>query len=159
MPRLLRDLLIGVVVVLVQWLVVGRLLLWGAYADIVLLFLVLQALRYGRLAGTVIGFVLGVITDVLYGTWGIQMFIKTLVGFFVGFFSSDDPLEHLSITPFRAFLGALVVALVHNGLIVVFHALDAGTRNSFMITTLWIGSAVYTAAAAAIAALFRSGRR
>ncbi|MGA7304762.1 MAG: rod shape-determining protein MreD [Rhodothermales bacterium] len=157
MPVFLRNILIGIAAILVQWLIASRLRLWGAYADIVLLFLTLQALRYGRLVGSVSGFALGLALDVIYGTWGIQMFVKTVVGFLIGLFPTGER-GSIFFTPLQAFVGALVIALLHNGLMVVFQALVSGTRNTFMITSLWIGSAVYTAVIAGIASLFYSGR-
>jgi rod shape-determining protein MreD len=157
MPVLLRNILFGIAVLLVQWLVAGRLQLWGAYADIVLLFLTLQALHYGRLTGALSGFGLGLVLDVIYGTWGIQMFVKTVVGFVIGFFPTGER-GSVFFTPAQAVIGALVISLLHNGLMVVFHALQSGTRNLFMITALWVGSSVYTAVIAGVASLFYSGR-
>lgn len=157
MPVFLRNILVGLVVLLIQWLIAGRLQLWGAYADIVLLFLTLQALQYGRLVGSLSGFALGLALDVIYGTWGIQMFVKTIVGFVIGLFPASER-GSIYFTPLQAFTGALVISLLHNGLMVVFYSLQSGTRNLFMITTLWIGSAVYTAVIAGVAALFYSGR-
>lgn len=157
MPVFLRNIVLGLAVVLVQWLVAGRLQLWGAYADVVLLFLTLQALRYGRLIGSISGFGLGLALDVIYGTWGIQMFVKTTVGFLIGLFPAGER-GSVYFTPIQALLGALVISLLHNGLLVVFHALQSGTRNTFMISVLWIGSAVYTAVIAGVASLFYSGR-
>ena len=52
----------------------------------------------------------------------------------------------------------LVISLLHNGLMVVFHALESGTRNLFMIAALWIGSSIYTAVVAGIAAPLHPGR-
>jgi len=157
MPLLLRNILLGFGVLLVQWLIVGRLQIWGAYADIVLIFLTLQALRDGRLVGSLAGFGLGLALDIIYGTWGIHMFVKTLVGFLIGLFA-DDERGVPYFTPGQAAVGMLVISLLHNGLMVIFHALASGTRNLFMILALWIGSAVYTAVVAGIAAPFHSGR-
>lgn len=157
MPVLLRNILLGVAVLLVQWLIAGRLQIWGAYADIVLIFLTLQALRHGRLVGSLAGFGLGLALDIIYGTWGIQMFTKTLVGFLIGLFA-DVERGAPYFTPGQAVVGMLVISLLHNGLMVVFHALESGTRNLFMITALWIGSSVYTAVIAGIAAPFHPGR-
>lgn len=157
MPVLLRNLLVGVGVLLVQWLIVGRLRIWGAYADIVLIFLTLQALRYGRLSGSLAGFGLGLALDVIYGTWGIQMFSKTLVGFLIGLFADEERPDPY-FTAGQALVGMLVISLLHNGLVVAFHALESGTRNLFMILSLWIGSSVYTAVVAGIAAPLYSGR-
>jgi rod shape-determining protein MreD len=153
MPLFLRYALMGVVVIAAQWLVLGRLRLWGAYPDAVLLYVVWLALRFGRFTGMLGGFGVGLVMDALYGTWGIQAFTKTLLGFLVGLFPAEDRAS-LTIRPQQVFVGGLFAALLHNGLQVVFYALQAGTRNTFMIFSLWLGAAIYTAAVGTIAALF-----
>lgn len=153
MPFLLRHAVIGAVVFAAQWLLLGRLMLWGAFPDAVLLYVAWLGLRHGRLVGSAAGFVLGFLMDVIYGTWGIHMFVKTLVGFLVGLFPANER-ETLLIQPQQAFIGGLVIALLHNGLFVVFLALESGARSSDMITSLWLGSAFYTAVVGTIAALF-----
>ena len=155
MPVVLRQVLIGLGVVALQWLVFGRLKLWGAYPDVVLLYVAYVGLRFGRVSGTAAGFVTGFLMDVLYGTWGIQMFIKTLLGFVVGLFESEG-MEGPRLGPVQTGLGALGLALVHNGLFVVFLALANATRTPMLITSLWIGSAVLTAIAAVLWSLVRS---
>lgn len=155
MPVVLRQVLLGLGVVLLQWLVFGRLRLWGAYPDVVLLFVAWTGLRYGRVSGTVSGFLTGFLMDVIYGTWGIHMFVKTAVGFLVGLFESEGS-EGPRIGPIQTGLGALGLALIHNGLFVVFLALANATRAPALITALWIGSAVYTALVAVIWSLIRS---
>lgn len=148
-----RHVLIGLAVFIVQWLVLGRLDIWGAYPDAVLLYVAWVGLRHGRISGTVAGFSLGFLMDAVLQTWGLHMFVKTIVGFLVGLFPANER-ETLLIQPQQAFLGGLVIALVHNGLLVAFLALQAGTRNTFMITVLWFGAALYTAVVSTIAALF-----
>jgi len=155
MPSLVRQAVIGVLVFLVQWLVLGRLRLWGAYPDAVLLFVAWMGVRNGRQAGAVTGFSTGLLMDVIYGTWGIHMFVKTLVGFLVGLFPANER-ETLLILPQQAFIGSLVIALLHNGLLVLFLALEAGTRNAYLLGALWIGSAVYTAGLGTVASLFNT---
>ena len=153
MPLLLRRILVGLLIALVQWLVLGRLSLWGAYPDAVLLFVAWVGLRNGRLAGSMTGFGLGLLLDVVYGTWGIHAFVKTVVGFLIGLFPANER-ETLLILPQQAFIGALVIALLHNGLLVIFLALQSGTRTLFLITSLWLGSALYTAIVGTMASLF-----
>lgn len=157
MPHFVRPVLIGIGVVLLQWLVFDKLLLWGAYADVVLLFVALQAVRFGPTTGAVVGFATGLAMDLLIpGTpLGLFAMLKTLVGFTVGFFKSEQG-ANLRVYPSQAFLGALVVALVHNGLMVILLALDQDTRTLFLITGLWFGSALYTAAVATVGSLFRN---
>lgn len=155
MPVVLRQALIGLGVVALQWLVLGRLKLWGAYPDVVLLYVAWVGLRFGRASGTTAGFLTGFLMDVLYGTWGIQMFVKTLLGFVVGVFESEGS-EGPRLGPLQVGLGALGLALVHNGLVVVFLALANATRTPTLITSLWIGSAIYTAVVAVVWSLVRS---
>jgi rod shape-determining protein MreD len=155
MPSLVRQALIGVLVFLVQWLVLGRLRLWGAYPDAVLLFVAWMGVRNGRQAGAVTGFSTGLLMDAIYGTWGIHMFVKTLVGFLVGLFPANER-ETLLILPQQAFIGSLVIAMLHNGLLVLFLALEAGTRNAYLLGALWIGSALYTAALGTVASLLNT---
>ncbi|SRR5690606_3110260 len=155
MPSLVRQAIAGLLIFVLQWLVLGRLRLWGAYPDAVLLFVAWMGLRNGRQAGSIAGFVGGLLMDMVYGTWGVHMFVKTLVGFLVGLFPANER-ETLLILPQQAFIGSLVIALLHNGLFVLFLALEAGTRNTFMISGLWLGSALYTAAVGTTAALFNT---
>ena len=153
MSRTARRLLFAVGVFALQWLILGRLRIYGTYPDGVMLFLTWYALHEGRKRGTIVGFSLGLAMDAVYGTWGIHMFVKTLVGFFVGRFAVDDR-KPLLIQPQQALLGALAIAILHNGLLVILLALQTDATNRFLIYGLWLGSAVYTAAVAYIASLF-----
>jgi len=152
-PTLLRRTLIGLALFALQWLVLGRLRIWGSYPDAVLLYVAWIGLRSGRQAGSISGFLLGALMDAAYGTWGINMFVKTLIGFVLGLFPVDER-EALRLQPQQALLGSLVVALLHNGLVVAFLALQMQASNAFMVGALWIGSAVYTAFISTLAALF-----
>ena len=155
MPFPLRATLIGLLCVLVQWLVLGRLQLWGAYADVVLLYIAWLGFVHGRRVGMVAGFILGFVMDMLYDTWGIQMFVKTLLGFVVGLFEAKDR-EMIIIRPEQAFMVGLFIALLHNGLLVVLLVLQSGARNPSVIFSLWLGAAVYTAFIANLISRFTS---
>ncbi|ABC45309.1 rod shape-determining protein MreD [Salinibacter ruber] len=153
MSRSARRLLAAVGVFGLQWLIVGRLRIYGAYPDAVLLFLGWYALREGRRRGTLAGAGLGLALDVAYGTWGIHMFVKALIGFLVGRFAVEEHTP-LIIRPQQALLGSLVVALLHNGLFVALVALQTQATTGFLLYGLWLGSAGYTAAVGGIVALF-----
>ena len=155
MPALVRYILVGGAVFTLQWLVLGRLRLWGSYPDLVLLYVAWMGVNYGRRNGALHGFVLGGLMDVAYGTWGIHMFVKTLVGFILGLFPTDER-GTIRLQLQQAFLGGLVVALVHNGLVVALLALQTQASNTFMVFALWLGSALYTACLATVISLFQS---
>lgn len=154
MSRSARRLLFAVGVFVLQWLLLGRLRIYGTYPDGVMLFLTWYALHEGRQRGMLTGFGLGLALDVVYGTWGIHMFVKTLVGFFAGLFALDDR-KTLLIQPQQALLGGLVIALLHNGLLVILLALQTEATNNYLIYGLWLGSAAYTAAVAYLVTLFQ----
>ena len=149
----LRLLGLGLLFLALQWLVLGRLRIFGAYPDAVLLFVAWIGLRQGRETGTIFGFIFGFLMDAIYGTWGLHMLAKTLIGFLVGTFPASER-ETLHILPQQALLGGLVTALLHNGILVLLLAIGAGTRNTFVLLVLWIGSALYTAAVAFFTSLF-----
>lgn len=156
MPYALRQVAVGLGVVLLQWLL-SHLDLWGVVPDVVLLYVAYVALRRGRVAGAVAGFSAGLLMDLLVNpsTLGINALMKTLMGFVIGLFRSEQG-ENLRLTPVQAFVGALVVAIVHNGLMTIVLALEQGTRTPFLIFGLWLGAALYTAVVALVGALFRS---
>ncbi len=154
MPVLLRVVLTGLIAVLFQWIVLGRLRLWGAYPDGVLIFVAWLGFAYGRRVGALSGFALGFLMDAIYGTWGIQMFVKTGVGFMVGFFQNPDQRDMPIVRPQQAFLMGLVIALLHNGLLVALLVLQSGARDISIVFSHWIGAALYTAVVANIAARF-----
>lgn len=153
MSRSIRRLLAAAGIFGLQWLILGRLRIYGAYPDALLLFLAWYALRAGRRRGTMMGFGVGLAMDVVYGTWGIHAFVKTLIGFLVGRFAVEEHTP-LIIRPQQAFLGGLVLALLHNGLFVALLALQTQATTGFLLYGLWLGSALYTAAVSGVVALF-----
>ena len=155
MPSPLRRVAAAAGIFLVQWLVLGRLSVYGSMPDAVLLFVAWSALHTNRRAGALMGFGLGFVMDVVYGTWGTHMLVKTIVGFLLGTFALDER-ESLLIQPQQAFLGSLVIALLHNGLLVTLLALQTTATNNFLVSALWLGSAVYTAAVGTLAAFVSS---
>lgn len=155
MPEPLRQVLLALGVVLLQWLVVSRLQLFGAFADVVLLYVAWTGLRHGRVPGAVAGFGTGLLLGAVTQQWGAQMLVKTLMGFAAGQFQARGG-EGPVLSPLETFAGALALALVHNGLLVIVLALEHGTRTAgFLIGSLWIGSAVLTAFVALLWALAR----
>lgn len=153
MPVVFRNILIGLFILLIQWLVLGRLQIFGTYPDLVLLYIAWIGLRFGRRSGSAMGFLLGFIMDFIYGTWGIQMFVKTLLGFLVGLFPADER-EQLIIQPQQALVVGFFVALLHNGMLAILLILSTGIRSPGFAFTLWIGSSIYTAMVSGLVSRF-----
>lgn len=153
MTRSSRLVLLAVAVFLLQWVLLGRLGLFGAVPDAVLLFVAWVSLREGRRVGVIAGFLLGFLLDATYATWGVHMFVDSLIGFLVGLFPASER-ETVSIQPQQAFLGGFVIALAHGGLVVLFTVLDTHARGPGLLLGGWLGSALYTGLIAFLAALF-----
>jgi rod shape-determining protein MreD len=151
-PAPIRIGLIGFVVLLVQWLVLGRLPILGATPDAVILLVAWLGLRLGRRWGTGLGFAAGVLMDAVYDTWGMHALLKCVVGFVLGLFATEER-EELVITPRQALLGGLAISFFHNGIQVAFLTLQTGEASKTLTLTLWIGSSIYTALVGTLAAL------
>lgn len=157
MPSVLRLVLTGLGVVVLQWLLLSRLPIYGVTPDAVLLFVTVAALRYGRVQGAVAGFGFGLLADLLINPslLGLQAFAKTIIGFVAGQFRTEQN-ELLRAGPGQTAMSALTVALVHNVIVILVLALTQETRTLFLVTGLWLGAALYTAGIALIAALLRN---
>ena len=109
------------------------------------------------MAGAATGFGAGLLMDLVVNpsTLGLHAMLKTLMGFVIGYFRSEQG-DYLRLSPTQAFVGALMIAIVHNGLMTILLALEQGTRTPFLVFGLWLGSALYTAVVALVASLFRS---
>ncbi|MEL6616661.1 MAG: rod shape-determining protein MreD, partial [Bacteroidota bacterium] len=108
--------------------------------------------------GAVAGFGAGLAMDAL--VWphflGLGALVKTALGFVVGIFRSERG-EMLRFDAFTAFVGALVLATVHHGLMIILMALDQETRTLFLVFGVWLGGALYTALVALVGSLLRRG--
>jgi rod shape-determining protein MreD len=155
MPRSVRLALVALGVFLVQWLLLGRIGLLGAVPDAVLLYVAWLSLREGRRVGVIAGFLLGFLLDATYETWGVHMFVDSLIGFLVGLFPASER-ETVSIQPYQALLGGFVIALVHGGLVTLFTVLDTQARSVELLAGGWLGSALYTGMVAYVAAQFQA---
>lgn len=80
-----RLFLAVLLVLLLQVTVVARIGILGVQPDLMVLLLVLVALRRGPIAGTLLGFALGLVQDSLVPpTMGMNMLAKSLTGYAVG---------------------------------------------------------------------------
>ena len=63
----------------------------GIIPDLIVIYIVIFALRYGQLKGTLFSFIVGLFFDLISGGLiGSAMFAKTLAGFIAGYFHKDE---------------------------------------------------------------------
>jgi rod shape-determining protein MreD len=74
------------------------------------------ARREGQSVGTVAGFIIGLIMDLLSGSLGVFSFALTIAGFTAGFFSNPDNQYKLPDFLWATALGAFAMAFFFHGL-------------------------------------------
>ena len=149
----LRLIIVGILAVTLQWLFFGRLVLWGAIPDVTLLFVLWSAVRYGQMKGCLTGFLVGFALDAIYGLWGIHMFVKTLIGFLVGFLNIiDGQVFERSIR--RIIEMTLVASLTHNSLMALFVLLLGEVSWEHLLWSMCVGSTLYTTCVVYLVAIF-----
>lgn len=148
------HLIIGAAIaVTLQWLFFGRIQLWGTMPDVVLLFVLWTAVRYGRIHGALTGFFAGFMLDAIYGLWGIHMFVKTLIGFLVGLLNVINN-EVFERSVRRIVEVTLIVSLAQNGLMTFFLTIQDAGAAQYLVWQLFIGSTLYTTFVAFLIANF-----
>ncbi|MCS6965856.1 MAG: rod shape-determining protein MreD [Candidatus Kapabacteria bacterium] len=98
-------------VLLLPWIAAA-----GIVPDVLLLLTFWIALREGQMAGTAVGFAVGLLVDVVtQGQVGLNAFAKTVSGFIVGFFAHPEDPEWLFTVDFFTMLGIVTLgSAVHN---------------------------------------------
>ena len=143
----------GTIAVALQWLFFGRIGLWGTTPDVVLLFVLWTAVRYGRIYGALTGFFAGFMLDAIYGLWGIHMFVKTLIGFLIGLLNVINN-EVFERSVRRIVEVTLIVSLAQNGLMTLFITIQQAGEAQYLVWQLFLGCTLYTTVVAFVIATF-----
>lgn len=101
----------SLLIVLVQFLLISRIGIDDITADIVILPIAYISLNYGRFKGTIFGFLIGFLLDIITGFWGVHTLAKTITGYVLGsFYNETKPLRNWERTQFlQIYFIALVI--------------------------------------------------
>ncbi len=138
----LRLTLTALLALVLQLTVIDRMAVFGVRPDLTVLIVVMLGLRGGALTGTLVGFFLGLVQDLLTpATLGMSMLAKTIVGHISGRLSSSLVLPAL---PLYAPLFAVAV-LTHDFIyLLAYTRLEPG-RFLRIFLTQSLPTALYTA--------------
>lgn len=104
----------SVAAVLLQFLLINRIGIYDITADIVILPIAYISLNFGRFKGTLFGFVIGFLLDIISGFWGVHALSKTVTGFLLGNFHVEGKgLKNWDRTQFLQIY--FIALLVHFG--------------------------------------------
>jgi rod shape-determining protein MreD len=116
MSRNVALILLSLAALLVQTTLVPQIAIATIVPDVVLIWIVYVALTRGQIPAMTVGFVLGILTDVLSGgtsMLGLSALAKTLAGFLAGYSFNENKIgQNLSGMQFPLIL--LIVSLLHN---------------------------------------------
>lgn len=114
MSRHLKYFSLSIVFVILQTQIMRLLTLEGITPDILTIWVVYLALKEGQLAATIWGFGIGLIFDIVSGSFiGLSALTKTISGFAAGYFYNENKTP-LTLGSYRFIVIVLIVSLIHN---------------------------------------------
>jgi rod shape-determining protein MreD len=146
MARQTKYLFLSILLILIQMQVMRLLTLEGITPDILTIWIVYLALKEGQLQGTIWGFVVGLLFDVMTGSFiGLAALAKTICGFMAGYFYNENKTA-MTLGSYRFIVIVLVVSLIHNTL--YFIVFTQGSEIGLLRAIFQVGLAttLYTAA-------------
>lgn len=158
MAQYFRYAVMVIVLTVLQTTVVPFIGLHGVTPDLLLIYVIIIALREGQIPGTVVGFVIGLFSDLAAGDFiGLGALTKTIAGFVAGYFYNEaTPLQSLGSSKFL-----WVVAIaggIHNLIHHMFLLQGLSLPFTEIIVKFAIGTTIYTMAAALIPMLQYSSK-
>ena len=146
MAEKIRYGLITVVLILLQTTFIRFISIERVTPDILVVWLVYVALRYGQIHATVAGFILGFVMDILGGGFlGLSALSKTVSGFVAGYFYDENKTAQ-TLASYRFALIVLFTSIVHN--VIYFSIFVQGSELPFWRTLTFFGvtTSLYTSA-------------
>lgn len=142
------DIALTLMVVLLQTTIAQYLAVAGFSPDIALIWIVYLSIRRGQITGTVAGFFVGLVLDLLSGNdgmLGLAALSKTVGGFTAGYFFNENKTVQ-TLGSYRFVLIILSVSLVHNLIYFIIFLQGSGAHWWQAILLYGVPAALYTAA-------------
>ena len=154
MKTQIKYLFISFLLIIIQSQAMKLLSLEGLTPDILAIWIVYIALRHGQMTGTIWGFGIGLIFDLLTGNFiGLSALTKTICGFTAGYFYNENKTT-LLLSSYRFTLVILIDSFLHN--IVYFIIFTQGSDIGLLRAILEFGlaTALYTATVSLLPVMF-----
>ena len=145
MVRVFRYIVISFLFIVLQTQVMQLLSLQGVTPDILTIWIVYIALKEGQLHATIWGFGIGLVSDLVTGSFiGLAALTKTVCGFVAGYFYNENKAQ-LTLSSYRFILIVLIVSLIHN--MIYFIIFTRGSEIGIVQAVIEVGLATtfYTA--------------
>lgn len=148
------SLLLFIPVIILQLTVIPLISIQGIIPDMILIILLFYTLKEGQLYGTIMGFVFGLLFDIISGgVLGSAAFSKTLAGFIGGYFYNDNT-TRTYLTTYRFALVVLLCSVIDSSVFSFFSGSDFDYSLTIIFLRQGLIPAVYTAVVSNVVLLF-----
>ncbi len=146
MRRHLQSAALVLVLVVVQATFIPLLNINGVIPDLLLLWVVYNAIRRGQIEGVTAGFLVGLLQDLVTTQFfGLAALSKSIAGFVAGYFYNENK-TGVTLGTYRYLLVVGLCAIVHNFVYYTIFLLGAETTDGLTVVTLALSASAYTMA-------------
>ena len=146
MGKYIKYSVVSFILIIIQSQIMRLLSLEGITPDLLTIWIIFLALRWGQLSGMLWGFGIGLLFDVTTGNFiGLSALTKTICGFVAGYFFNENK-TMITLGSYRFVLIVLIVSLIHNTIyfIIFTQGSDIGLLRALfkigLATTLYTAS-------------------
>lgn len=152
----LKEIGIGLAVVLLQVIFFRHLDIYSMHPDVVLIFLVWYMTKRNRTAALLMAALLGFTQDALLGLWGLNMFSKTLMVFILYNWIPNEPAGKSQLP--RVMIFVFIGGFIQNLFLIALSSTVEVYTAELLFWRNWLGNSIYTSVTAGIIQLFRIRR-
>jgi rod shape-determining protein MreD len=158
MQPYLRYIVISFLLVILQTTIIPFTSIANITPDLLVLWVIYIAIQHGQIPGTIAGFIIGLIIDLLGGQFiGLTALSKTIAGFLAGYFFNENKIEQI-LGSYEFLVVTGVAAFVHNVIFFVISVQGSGIGIGTAIFNFGFFSTIYTLAAALLPVFYYSRR-
>lgn len=152
--ELVKDILLGGLIILSQLLLFRYLKVFGAEADLVLIYLVWIVATRDRFTAIVHAAIMGFALDFFMDTWGLHLIAKTLTIFIV--YNLIPKFTDTKLPTWQIFAVILAISFLHNIFFVGIAQFGQIFRVDSYVWIILLGNSFYTALTGSFLYLFKS---
>ena len=154
----LRYIVISLLLVILQTTIIPFASIANITPDLLVIWVIYIAIQHGQIPGTIAGFIIGLLVDLLGGQFiGLTALSKTIAGFLAGYFFNENKIEQI-LGSYEFLVVTGVASFVHNIIFFVISVQGSEIGIGTAIFNFGFFSTLYTLAAALLPVFYYSRR-
>lgn len=146
--QIIKDIIIGLCVILVQFLLFRHLTFWGISADLIWLYILWICTHKTRTQAIIFAATAAFVQDALLDLWGLNLFAKVLTIFVLYRFINNNTEQNPLL--WQVFLIISSATLVHNIIFILLSSFVKAYGADLLPFTFLFGNTIYTALAGTV---------